>query len=81
MPPTAAPTGWVALHRPSSLAGGVANLPLNWSGMNVLVGWVPPVAVAKLVVGVKPPWNQPQLSPAAFSRSPTAGSRPGTSPS
>jgi hypothetical protein len=23
------------------------------------------------VVGVKPPWNQPQLSPAAFSRSPT----------
>ena len=52
-------------------AGGWANLPLNWSGMKVLVGWLPPVAVAKLVVGLKPPWNQPQLRPAALSSSPT----------
>jgi len=55
MPPMAAPTGWTALHRPSLLAGGVLNLPLNWLGIKVLVGCVPPVAVAKLVVGVKPP--------------------------
>src|SRR5262249_61669682 len=70
VPPSAGPTGWNALHRPWSDAGATANLPLNWSGVNVAVGCVPPVAVAKLVVGRKPPWNQPQLSPAAFSRSP-----------
>jgi hypothetical protein len=39
--------------------------------VKVLVGCVPPVAAAKLVVGRKPPWNQPQLRPAAVKRSPT----------
>jgi len=29
------------------------------------------VAVAKLVVGVNPPWKKPQLSPAALRLSPT----------
>jgi hypothetical protein len=42
---------------------------LNSSGMNVLVD-CPGASDAKLVVGRKPPWNQPQESPAAFSSSP-----------
>ena len=42
--------------------------------MNVAVDWPAwPVAVAaaaKVVVGRKPPWNQPHERPAAFSSSP-----------
>ena len=50
----------------------MANLPLNWFGMKVRGGCGrAAVAVAKLVVGRKPPWKKPQLSPAALSRSPT----------
>jgi hypothetical protein len=38
--------------------------------MKVLVGCAPPVAVAKLVDRRNPPWNQPQLRPAALRLSP-----------
>src|SRR5579862_417836 len=46
----------------------------NSSGVNVLVGWPAwPVAVSaaeNVVLGAKPPWNQPHDRPAAFNSSP-----------
>src|SRR5437763_24672 len=65
----AAPIGWAVSQMPWSEAGGVLNpLPLNSSGVNTAVDVVAPIlvaATAKGVEGVKPPWNQPQDTPAA----------------
>ena len=49
-------------------------LPLNSSGVNTAVDVVAPIlvaATAKGVEGLKPPWNQPQDTPAALRLSPT----------
>src|ERR1700748_1637687 len=78
--PNAEPTAWTELQSawfdaPAGVTLPV-KLPLNSSGMNVDVGWPAwPIsgaaaAVAKDVVGAKPPWNQPQERPRWLSRSP-----------
>ena len=78
MPPSATPTGWTASHSAWLDAFGGTFLPVklpeNSSGMNCEVAcpaWpVAADAVANVVVGSKPPSNQPQDSPALFSTSP-----------
>src|SRR6516164_4785175 len=64
-----------ALQIPWLVAGGLLNpCALNWLGMKTDVGCpeAPTAASAsvKLVVGRKPPWNQPQDRPALLSSSP-----------